>query len=70
MSEMKRELLATYTVRIYVDLQESDDYDDAIEEDLYAASVAARLQEAAEKVLAPLRRFRERNFSVYVDRSD
>jgi hypothetical protein len=70
MSETKRELLATYTVRIYVDLQESDDYDDAIEEDLYAASVAARLQEAAEKVLAPLRRFRERNFSVYVDRSD
>jgi hypothetical protein len=69
---MKRELLATYTVRIYVDLQEGDDYDydDAIEEDLYAASVATRLQEAAEKVLAPLRRFRERNFSVYVDRSD
>ena len=67
---MKRQLLATYTVRIYVDLQEGDDYDDAIEEDLYAASVAARLQEAAEKVLAPLRRFRERTFSVYVDRSD
>jgi len=69
---MKRELVATYTVRIYVDLQEGDDYDhdDAIEEDLYAASVAVRLQEAAEKVLAPLRRFRERNFSVYSDRSD
>jgi hypothetical protein len=67
---MKRQLLATYTVRIYVDLQEGDDYDDAIEEDLYAASVATRLQEAAEKVLAPLRRFQERNFSVYSDRSD
>lgn len=70
---MNRQLLASYTVTVFVDFQDEDQCEadsEKADDELYDLGLAARLERAAELALESREFFVERKFCVYVNRGD